>query len=126
MSTAVIITISLKNSKKDPPQLKLKDSVGDSGENEMNTNVGLGANVTWVPDLSSGMESIEIVEKTGATSIFSSPPHPTNNGKYEGTIVSEKPTKGGKTIDSEEYIINFTIDGDSKTYTDDPKLSIKT
>ncbi|QYA26467.1 hypothetical protein G3I01_13475 [Gramella sp. MT6] len=125
MSTAVIITVSLKNSDSNPPKLKLKDSVGDSGDNQMNTNVELGANVTWVPDLTSGIQSIEIVEKTGETSIFSSSPHSTGNGNYEGTIVSQKPTKGGKTIDSEDYSIIFTIDGDSETYTDDPKLSIK-
>lgn len=125
MSSAVIITIGLKNSNSNPPKLKLKDSVGDSGDNEMNTNVDLGANVTWVPDLASGIQSIEIVEKNGQTSIFSSAPHATGNGDYEGTIVTTKPKKDGKTIDSEEYVINFKIDGDDTLYKDDPKLSIK-
>lgn len=126
MSNAVIITVSLKNSSDDPPKLKLKDSVGGSGDNSLNTEVDLGANVTWIPDLASGIQSIEIVPKDNETSIFSTEPHNTGNGNYEATIVENEPEKDGKKIKSEDYSIKFYIDGDSKNYTDDPKLSIKT
>ncbi|GAA4323399.1 hypothetical protein GCM10023115_52090 [Pontixanthobacter gangjinensis] len=126
MSSAVIITVSLQNSNEDPPKLKLKDSVGDSGENNLNTEVELGANVTWVPDLASGIQSIEIVPKADQTSIFSTEPYNEGNGNYAATIVNEEPVKDGKKIKSEDYSINFYIDGDSEEYCDDPKLSIKT
>ena len=126
MSTAVIITVSLQNSNDNPPKLKLKDSEGDSGENNLNTEVDLGANVTWVPDLASGIQSIEIVPKDGQTSIFSSGPGNQGNGNYVATIVEEEPVVNGKKVKDEEYSINYYIDGDSNQYTDDPKLSIKT
>ena len=122
----MIITVSLKNSNTDPPKLKLKDSVGDSGENNLNTEVDLSANVTWVPDLPSGIQSIEIVPKPEQTSIFSVDPHDEGNGNYVATIVDKVPEKDGKEIKSEDYTINFYIDGDSNKYCDDPKLSIKT
>ncbi|MCH4823100.1 hypothetical protein ML462_07920 [Gramella lutea] len=126
MSNAVIITVALKNSNDNPPKLKLIDSLGGSGDNNLNTEVALGANVTWVPDLASGIQSIEIVPKENETSIFSTNPHNTGNGNYEASIVEKEPEKNGKKIKSEDYSIKFYIDGDPQNYTDDPKLSIKT
>jgi len=127
MSSAVIITVSLKDSSSDPPKLKLKDSIGDSGDNNLNTDVSLGANITWVPDLASGIQSIDIVPNNGQTSIFESGPTGDGTGKFVATIKETEPIDPvtNKKVKSENYTIKFLIDGDDTEYPHDPKLTIK-
>ncbi len=120
MSNAVSITVSLKDSSSNPPKLKLKDSEGDhSNDGQLTTKVKKGANITWIPDETSGISSIEIVKKSGECDLLSSSPTP-NGNKYIGQVKADPGT-----CKSEKYSINFKIDGDDSTYTDDPKLDLK-
>ncbi|WP_053977825.1 hypothetical protein [Mangrovimonas xylaniphaga] len=119
MSNAVIITVSLKNSQSSTPKLKLKDSEEDSGDNDLTTDVSPGANVTWVPDFSSGISSISITKKPDSPSDFLTNMQTFANGNVQATVASNA-TNGSE----ETYSIGFTIDGDSASYSDDPKLKI--
>lgn len=126
MSTAVEITVSLKDSKTNPPSLKLKDSVGDTrNDDKLTTGVDAGAIVTWIPDYTSGISQLtSITKNTKITKnnydLLVGKGIGQSNGNIVGTIVTESPGKGK----IENYLIGFKIDGDDNTYYSDPKLSI--
>ena len=122
MSDAVTITVSLKDSSSNPPKLKLRDSLGDDpGDDNLNTEVKKGATVTWVPDISSGISALKgVTKKQNECDLLEADPSPSGNN-YVGTVKSDPGD-----CKKESYLISFTIDGDSSTYSDDPKLSLKT
>ncbi|WP_053991116.1 hypothetical protein [Mangrovimonas sp. TPBH4] len=123
MSNAIIITVSLKNSSSNPPKLKLKDSLGDDpGNDNLTTEVSTGDTITWVPDYSSGINSLTGITKKPDSDydLLNGDPSKDASGNYVGSVVSISPKKGAV----ETYSIGFTIDGDGATYSDDPKLKI--
>ncbi|OMP30756.1 hypothetical protein [Mangrovimonas sp. DI 80] len=123
MSNAIIITVSLKNSNSNPPKLKLKDSLGDDpGNDNLTTEVSTGDIITWVPDYSSGISSLTGITKKPDSDydLLNQDPLKDSSGNYVGSVVSTSPKKGA----IETYSIGFTIDGDSASYSDDPKLKI--
>lgn len=124
MSTAVTITVSLKDSTPKKPKLKLRDSEGnDPGDENLTTEVDPSATVTWVPDTASGINSLTGIRKKSKDAgedLLAAPPVKEGNN-YVGTIVANSPGKGKK----EKYEIGFKIDGDSVEYWSDPVLQMK-
>lgn len=124
MSNAVSITVSLKDSTKNPPKVKIKDSEGnDPGNEDITTKVDAGATVTWIPDLASGITSLTGIRKKkdkGGDDLLDGVPT-TSNGNLVGKIVSPSPGKDKK----EKYEIGFKIDGDSNEYWTDPVLQMR-
>lgn len=128
MSKAIIITVSLKDSRSNPPKIKLTDSANNPNgkDDNITTNVDLNDIITWVPNKESGISALMGVFKNTKVikdnyNLLDGNPIPDAEGNYVGSIVSKSPGKGKK----EQYNISFTIDGDSTTYTDDPKLKIQ-
>ena len=132
MSKAVIIKVSLWDSRTNPPKIKLWDSEGDSTKNgDMTTLVEPGAVVTWTADKASGIAEVTRITQTLK-------PFEENNyvdlidwslgkdgkdanGNVFATIVSPSLGKGREM----EYTIYFKIDGDNTEYSHDPKLKMK-
>lgn len=128
MSKAVEITVSLKDSRSNPPTLKLKDSEGDSSKgDDLTSGVYPDATVTWIPDYSSGISQLVSITKNpkivkGNDDLMQSEGIGQANGNYAVNIVKTSPGKGK----TEYYLIGFKIDGDDNTYYSDPKLIMKT
>ncbi|TYA58995.1 hypothetical protein [Formosa maritima] len=126
MSKAVEITVSLTDSRTNPPKLTLKDSEGNSSKgDDITSSVDPGVTVTWIPDYSSGISELTgITKNTKITkdnyTLLDGNPVP-KDGNYVGTIVTKSPGKGKK----EYYCIGFKIDGDDTPYSDDPKLQMR-
>jgi hypothetical protein len=127
MSTAVEITVSLKDSRTNPPKLKLKDSEGGTrNDDKLTSEVDAGATVTWIPDLSSGISQLTSVTKNTKVTkknynLLNGDAVEQSNGNFVGTIVTPSPGKGK----GENYTIGFKIDGDDNTYYSDPQLKMK-
>jgi len=121
--SAITVTVILKDSTSNPPKIKLKDSEGhDPGNDDITTSVDAGDTVTWIPDLASGISSLQGIRKkvvANNNNLLASVTE--DNGNYSGTIVSPSPGKNKK----EQYEIGFKIAGDTNTYWDDPKLKMK-
>lgn len=128
MSTAVIITVGLKDSKSNPPKLKLKDSEGDSRDDDnLTTDVDPSATITWVPDLTTGISQLTSVAKNTSVTknnydILTGDAVGQDNGNFVGQVVPPSQSPGRNK--TEQYLIGFQIDGDPNTYYSDPTLKI--
>ncbi|MBZ5855517.1 hypothetical protein [Flavihumibacter profundi] len=109
--------------------LKLRDSQGHNpGNNNLTTDADPGNEITWVLDTDSGLTAITGIKKSDPAipkykdSIEVLTGDPTLvNGVWTGFVKSPSPGKGK----FQNYMIGFTVPGDTNTYWDDPKIQMK-
>lgn len=132
MSKAVIIKVSLVDSRTNPPKIKLVDSEGDSTDRGyMTSMVEPGAVVTWTADKASGIAEVTRITQTvkpfqhtdyvNLIDWSEGKDGKNDDGDVFATIISPSVGKGKEM----EYTIYYKIDGDDTEYSHDPKLKMK-
>lgn len=110
--------------------LRLRDSEGDDGINDITTNVDPNDVVQWVvdstpPSGATAIYSIQNVYKKQNNdplnvSLLTADPTNIGNDVWQGTVVSTSPGAGSR----ERYNIDYKRTATDSTQTDDPKLQM--
>lgn len=110
--------------------LRLRDSEGDDGINDITTNVDPNDVVQWVvdstpPSGATAIYSIQNVYKKQNNdplnvSLLTADPTNIGNDVWQGTVVSTSPGTGSR----ERYNIDYKRTATDSTQTDDPKLQM--
>ena len=110
--------------------LRLRDSEGhDPGNDNITTTVSVNDNVTWEPDPTppagaraiSSIVSIYRKNLPGNGDLLTSQPNNNGTGQYVATVKAVSPGPGTQ----ESYGVQYTLQGSSTIYTDDPKLQMQ-
>ena len=110
--------------------LRLRDSEGDDGINDITTNVDPNDVVQWVVDATppSGATAIYSIQNVYKkqnndplnVSLLTADPTNVGNDVLQGTVVSTSPGSGSR----ERYNIDYKRTSTDSTQTDDPKIQM--
>ena len=124
--TVFVSLNGLGNSKR----LRLRDSDGNDGDNDITTIVDVNDVVEWVVDTTppNGARPIHSIEKVykkpgndpGNVSLLTAEPARQSDGSWTGTVVSTSPGKDKQ----QKYNIDYKRTAGDDTQTCDPKLQM--